>query len=811
MHRISYPNFHRLLLGAFAATVLTAAVMSASARAQDADESVEPAGVVVVFAPGVQPSRQAAMRAAADTTVVSALGRQRFQLLSPRPGQSVADAVAELRARPGVVAADPNVLLEPSSIPDDPLFGRLWGMQNTGQDVDGFEGAVPGADIDAPLAWDRTVGDPSVVVADIDTGYLFGHPDLGPVAWRNPGEIPGDGIDNDHNGYVDDWRGWDALDGDNDPTDTGDFKVDSSEPFEHFVAESHGSHTAGTIGARGNDGTGVTGVAQNVRIMPIRAGTDVAFRLSSIIEAMNYAGANGARVANMSLNAPGTVAVILAAQAANQQTLFVASAGNFGWDVGPLSPSPCDNPTVAAEGYVPPPGVIDNVVCVAATDQADQLASFSDYGGSSVDLGAPGTETLSTMFEGQTVRRDFATGGFADWTTPAPPADDDTMGFVLSPSGTAIGTGAPTDLGAQRPGTTNATQTPPMSVPAGAECTLHFETGSVQEGDDRFSWTLALDGTEQFTKVEPESPELGTAEQTSRSATFDVPSTGTSHTVTVRFVFHRGLEGAEEARAVLLNGVRLDCLIPTYGYLQGTSMAAPLVSGTAGLLFSLKPSATVTQVRNALLDSVDPLPSLAGKTVSGGRLNAWKALSSLVPMDTRITSGPTSAAVDGGDATFTFDTNNTGNAGFECRLDLGQFEPCTSPKSYESLTVGEHEFYVRSAVTGGVDATPASADWTVAATAEAGSMESGSTIAAPPGVQSTIPADSPTQGACKVPDLLGRKLRAVKRALRNHDCRLGTVTRKAGATRKAGRVERQNPRAGRTLPLGSKVKVTLKP
>jgi beta-lactam-binding protein with PASTA domain len=78
-------------------------------------------------------------------------------------------------------------------------------------------------------------------------------------------------------------------------------------------------------------------------------------------------------------------------------------------------------------------------------------------------------------------------------------------------------------------------------------------------------------------------------------------------------------------------------------------------------------------------------------------------------------------------------------------------------------------------------------------------------------VQSTIPADSPTQGACKVPDPLGRKLRAVKRALRNHDCRLGTVTRKAGATRKAGRVERQNPRAGRTLPLGSKVKVTLKP
>src|SRR4029077_6231294 len=95
------------------------------------------------------------------------------------------------------------------------------------------------------------------------------------------------------------------------------------------------------------------------------------------------------------------------------------------------------------------------------------------------------------------------------------------------------------------------------------------------------------------------------------------------------------------------------------------------------LLFSLKPSATVTEVRNALLASVDPLPSLSGKTATGGRLNVWKALAALVPMDTRITSGP-SGSVNSNAASFAFDTNNTGNAGFECQLDGGGFLPCDS-------------------------------------------------------------------------------------------------------------------------------------
>ena len=150
----------------------------------------------------------------------------------------------------------------------------------------------------------------------------------------------------------------------------------------------------------------------------------------------------------------------------------------------------------------------------------------------------------------------------------------------------------------------------------------------------------------------------------------------------------------------------------TYGYLDGTSMATPHVTGTAGLLFSLRSSATVTQVRNALLAGVDPLPSLDGRTATGGRLNAWKALAALLPMDTRINRGP-SGSVKTTNATFNFDTDNTGNAGFQCSLDGAAFQPCTSPKAYKSLPVGRHTFSVRSAVAGGVDTTPATSQWTV--------------------------------------------------------------------------------------------------
>ena len=687
-----------------------------------------PTGVVVVFADGVPAAKRAQVRAATDTRAVRKLGRDRFQLVQPAPGQSVGDAVAELRRSPGVASAEPNRLLQGASIPNDPSFGDLWGLLNTGQDVDGFGGnAVPGSDIDASLAWDRTVGAPSVALADIDSGYRFDHPDLAPVAWSNPGETPGDAVDNDSNGYVDDWRGWDTVS--DDPNDVPQAST-ADGPAAHDGSV-HGVHTAGTIGAKGNNGIGVTGVTQNARIMPVRAcfgsSDPPSCAVASVVEAINYAGGNGARATNLSINGPADTRfpTVTQALAANPTTLYVAAAGNNGTSNDVAFHSPCEDPTVPYSGYTPPLGTINNVVCVAATDPADALASFSNYGAASVHLGAPGVRTLSTEYETMDVTSLDPPGfqdagwGFGSWTTPVPPASDASHGWELADPCVPSSPGCIFTFN-EDPGTTAATQTPAMSVPAGlSACNVHARYDAVgEEGEDRFTVAVLVDGVEVQRDDPPMLPvPAGVDEKVHNSGWFDLPPSQTGHTVAVRFIYHRGLNGATpDAGAQFFRTgddmLRCERADATYGYLSGTSQATPHVTGTAGLLFSLKPTATVTQVRNALLASVDQLPSLAGQTVTGGRLNAWKALAALVPMDTRITGGP-SGSVQSSTASFSFDSNQTGNAGFQCSLDGGPVQPCASPRIYTGLGQGNHSFSVRSAVAGGVDATPAVRAWEV--------------------------------------------------------------------------------------------------
>src|SRR5262249_10774391 len=151
--------------------------------------------VIVVWKPGVPSPDRVAARDDASTSFVRTLGDARFQLLSTQPGQSRADALAALRADPTVQMAVPDGFDRPLSVPNDPLFGEEWGLQNNGGGIDGFTGAIAGDDVDVVPAWDRTVGTPSTVVADIDSGYRFDHPDLGPVAWTNPGDPTVDGQD----------------------------------------------------------------------------------------------------------------------------------------------------------------------------------------------------------------------------------------------------------------------------------------------------------------------------------------------------------------------------------------------------------------------------------------------------------------------------------------------------------------------------------------------------------------------------------------------------------------------------------------
>jgi subtilisin family serine protease len=277
---------------------------------------------------------------------------------------SVPDAIAALEASPGVAFAEPDYWVYPSAVPNDARFGDLWGLAQASD-----------ADIDAPEAWDVSEGDDEVVVAVVDTGFDYDHPDLRANAWHNPGEV-WNGIDDDGNGYVDDLHGINCISGSGDPRDGG----------------RHGTHVAGTIGAVGDNGLGVVGVSPRVRIMGLKFLGPFGGYTSDAIECLRYAarmktdqGVN-IRVTNNSWGGGGYSNALrqVIQELDDADILFVAAAGNSAVDadVTPEYPAAYELP---------------NVISVAASDADDRLASFSNWGASAVDLAAPGVDILSTV------------------------------------------------------------------------------------------------------------------------------------------------------------------------------------------------------------------------------------------------------------------------------------------------------------------------------------------------------------------------------------------------------------------------------
>ena len=399
--------------------------------------------VIVRFEQGTTAAERADAREDAGASFEASLPLRGLQLVEPDPGLSAAEVADRLEHSDDVMYAEPDAARRAFAFPDDTFRDVLWGMRNTGQSILGVPGTAD-ADIDADEAWDLTTGDASVSVGILDSGVALTHPDLAPNIRVNPGEagaLSTNGIDDDANGLADDWRGWDWVTDDNDPTD------------ENW----HGSHVAGTVGAAANDGSGVMGVAWHVGLAPLRVlDANGSGQVSDLISAYGYARTQGLEIVNASLGGGSFSQAERDAIAAASDTLFVVAAGNGGSDgVGD------DNDAVPTYpcGYD-----LANLICVAATDQDDALASFSNYGAASVDLAAPGV-----------------------------------------------------NIGSSVPG-------------------------------------------------------------------------------------------------------------PDWVYASGTSMATPHVSGAAALVWSRFPSANVAGVRAALLQSVDPKPALSGKTVTGGRLNAYRAL-----------------------------------------------------------------------------------------------------------------------------------------------------------------------------------------
>jgi subtilisin family serine protease len=294
-----------------------------------------------------------------------------------------------------IVSIEPDRALSTLAIPNDASFGTLWGLNNSGRSP-----GVGNSDINAPEAWETTTGSRSVVVAVIDSGVDYTHPDLAANVWTNPREVAGDGIDNDANGFVDDVRGWDFANADADPMDD----------------DGHGTHVSGTIGAVGNNAIGVTGVNWRVSIMGLKfLDAEGNGYTSDAVAAVKYAtrmrrdfGANVVAInASWGGETRSTALANAIAAAGRAGILFVTAAGNESSnnDRTPSYPANLSD---------------DSVIAVAATNHSNRLAAFSNYGSTTVDLAAPGVGILSTVpgggyasFSGTSMATPYVTGTVA--------------------------------------------------------------------------------------------------------------------------------------------------------------------------------------------------------------------------------------------------------------------------------------------------------------------------------------------------------------------------------------------------------------
>jgi subtilisin family serine protease len=288
------------------------------------------------------------------------------------PTVSVSHAVEVLSANPNLAFAEPDYLgnatdvsTSPSYSPNDPLYGVQWGL----------------AKIDIETAWTETEGSPTVIIAIIDSGIDLTHVDLADHLWVNPGEIPGNGLDDDNNGFIDDVHGWNFVSNTNDVSDDN----------------GHGTLVSGVAAAIANNGQGVAGVCPHCTILPVKAmqASGVA-NYSAIASAIRYAADKGAKVINLSLGGY-----------ANSNTL--SNAINYAISKGAVLVAGAGNDHLTQPFY---PAAYDSVLAVAGTKNDDTKESFSNYG-TWVDVSAPAYAIRTTALGG-----DWANGSGTSMASP---------------------------------------------------------------------------------------------------------------------------------------------------------------------------------------------------------------------------------------------------------------------------------------------------------------------------------------------------------------------------------------------------------
>ena len=555
------------------------------------------------------------------------LRKNNISVLRIKDTKTVEQKIAELKNDPNVEYAQPNYQYYPTSIPtNDTSRDQLWGLDNIGQTINGssYSGGVvagtPDADIDAPEAWTINEGtNASVIVAVIDTGVAYNHPDLIDNMWNgiNCKDENGGPLGGCNHGY-------DYEDNDNTPLPTN---------------SSHGTHIAGTISAVKNNNKGVIGVAPQAKIMALKS----SLTTSDNVKSINFAKQNGAKVINASWgclgdNWGGTHAVCGGEGNYLDQAminaidsfpgLFVTSAGNGDGDADTEGDNhdsgethhsyPCDHTS-------------SNIVCVAATDQNDNLASFSDYGAISVDVGAPGTNIYSTIadsilfsenFEGVSppnIGTKFTQSGSYTWGTKV---------FIDGSNKAIFGDYA--YWGNYQNNIDSSLDSSVINLIGKPDSYLNFDVFCDSEPDYDGIILYFWNG----------SAWIAQSIFSGSGSLLEEKSLSSFAISNFKFRF-RWI--ADESNPVPYYGCYVDNIKITsysdgsdekYDYYEGTSMAAPHVAGLAALIEGYNPSLTTSQVKNTILTTGDSVSSLSGKTVSGKRINAQNALQAVNPAPT---------------------------------------------------------------------------------------------------------------------------------------------------------------------------------
>lgn len=547
-----------------------------------------PGEVLVKFKPTVSTQSSKAAVATLGGVVHATLNNNALRV-KLGADQTVASAVAAYSGDPNVEYAQPNYVYHTTAAPNDPQYAQSWAYKNSGQAVTGGtytpSSGATGNDMNVEPAWGHITDCSSVLVAVVDSGVNYNQEDLAGNMWATLA-YPNHGANFSGEGAADD------------PMDFN----------------GHGTHVAGIIGAVGNNGLGTTGVCWKASIMAVRVMDSTGSgTTASIIQGVNFAVTNGAKVINMSLGGNSTFDQAYSDAITYAQTfdaVVVVAAGNEASDNDATTVYPCN--------FTHP-----NLICVAALDQNYALANFSNWGGTSVDVGAPGTNILNTWAgTSATINDTFITGWLvnnAGWGLKALTADGGATSFnaLINPATWGSNYLASADDHVYKT----------FNLSGYNAATLNFYVGGVVNSGDTLSVAMSSTGGDPSATSAPLIEGMLDSPGQLSPISLNVTQC-TTPTCTIGYALQSAATSTG-ATGPIVAGFSIDTLIfntTTYKPENGTSMASPGVAGLATMLRAYNPQYTYADVVASIKNAGRAKASLTGKTTTGKAVDATASL-----------------------------------------------------------------------------------------------------------------------------------------------------------------------------------------